>query len=91
MATALLAFICGFIAYLLVEILASRLSGETEFSLPTTPLIVGIICSSSAHYLGAWATVGIFLLLTLARAREVASDRKMLLRCRNESKDNKIL
>jgi hypothetical protein len=77
MTTVILAFICGFTAYFFVDIIASRLAGETRFSLPTAPLVIGIICGSSAHFLGTWAAVGIFFLVTLVRAQEVAKDRQV--------------
>jgi hypothetical protein len=90
MATPLTAFFCGFFAYLLVDRLAIRFSGETSFSLPVGALFVGIICASSAYYLGVWGSLGIFLLLSVVRARDAAIERKMGLEYQKASKDHDV-
>ena len=90
MATPLIAFFCGFFAYLLVDRLAIRFSGETSFSLPAGALFVGIICASSAYYLGVWSSLGLFLILAVVRARDAAIERKMGLEYQKASKDHSV-
>jgi hypothetical protein len=52
----------GFALSLGVFLLFMRLSGETSTSLPTAPVLVGLLCGIGAVQLSPWATVVIVLL-----------------------------
>lgn len=74
--TALLAFAAAFVAYLVVDVAASRLAGERSFSLPVGALVVGIVCAVLAQMAGPWVTVAAFGVLALVRAHEAWHSRR---------------
>ena len=76
MLTTFTAFLIGLAAYLIVDVVASHLSGETGFSFPAAALLVGFLCAITAHFLHPLAAVAVFALVTLVRANEVWQDRK---------------
>lgn len=40
-------------------------SGETSYSLPTSPLVMGVVCATLSHFLSPWSTPVVLLLYVL--------------------------
>lgn len=69
-------FLVGTALALGVFVLLSRLSGETRFSLPTAPVLVGLACGVLAHHLSPWATAGVLGLYGATAFIEYRRDRR---------------
>ncbi|MGE0388227.1 MAG: hypothetical protein AB7Q97_26185 [Gammaproteobacteria bacterium] len=76
MASTLIAFPAALAAYLAIDVLASRWSGEQQFSLPIGCVVVGVICVVVAHFVAPWAAAVVFTLLAAMRLREAWLDRR---------------
>lgn len=69
-------FLAGTGLALGVFVLFSRLSGETRFSLPMAPVLIGFACGVLAHHLSPWATPGVLALYGAAGFMEYRRDRR---------------
>lgn len=59
-----------------VFLLFSRLSGETRFSLPVAPVLVGLACGVLAHHLSPWATPAVLAAYGAVNFMEFRRDRR---------------
>lgn len=59
-----------------VFLLFSRLSGETRFSLPVAPVLVGLACGVLAHHLSPWATPVVLAAYGAVNFMEFRRDRR---------------
>ncbi len=87
MGNVLLHFVVGTLGALLVFLVATRLSGVSRFSVPLGVVFIGIVCSSLAHFVSAWATPAVILAYAMVSAAEVRRERAADQRSRRATDD----
>ncbi len=75
MGNVLLHFVVGTLGALLVFLVTTRLSGVYRFSVPLGVVFIGIVCSSLAHFVSAWATPAVILAYAMMSAAEMRRER----------------
>jgi hypothetical protein len=75
MLSVLVHLVASSLVAVLIELVASRLSGETAASAPLGAVLVGVTCAAAAHHVSPWATPAILALLALARGGELWRER----------------